>query len=474
MHEITNILKKYGFDDKIIKHIKPYNFKKQLEKIQTLTQEEITNINNYLLTIENQEMIFPLFYASICKIDIKEFINEFNPDSLIFITELIDEKIYKKDDIKWKKSYLRIQSMDDTKFQILKKLQLTEVKDIDADHVEKLSQHIDKPYFNLLMDIKSTSYKLADMIKFYSLNDSLNEKICILGTSIENVIRREQNTEIIRYIYEKFDVIRQIGWKNFISINFTQFDRHELQVIFDNLTVDNFHYLLNYSGNIYELLLHLIVNDDSIKQHLMKYLDKFKQLYTIYDVEKQIRNAFILYKYSKPFDFVFSNSLNDDLKDIVTQLLLKGYSYELVLSNKFLNCFKKHKYRDKLQKQFNLGINILLYYGFEKKQLAEAIKVIEDKQIKIETIDKMINNFLNIEKDIAKKKELLSYLRCFSDKEKKKIFYPFVLTFISKDIRINKDIHKSLFLIICHHFHLYSINGYGYSKINLFKEFLNI
>ncbi|MCX7910066.1 MAG: hypothetical protein N2505_00570, partial [Endomicrobia bacterium] len=179
-HFLEEFLKKKGFDEKIIQHIKPYNIEKQIKKLKQLSKSEIKKINNVLLKIENEEYIFPLFYSLICKINIERIANyinfssdrepkknkhiyycdcetmknamdsltsEFNTDSIILIIELIDEELCKISSLRDEKDKFKIDEINETTLQIIKKITSSEKKyeSISSLVIKELEKRIDKP-----------------------------------------------------------------------------------------------------------------------------------------------------------------------------------------------------------------------------------------------------------------------------------------------------------------------------------------
>ncbi|MCX7910063.1 MAG: hypothetical protein N2505_00555 [Endomicrobia bacterium] len=492
--DFTHFLTNIGLDKTIIQHIKPYNIEKQLTKIKQFSKQEIQRINKILSNIENKEYIFPLFYAFICNFDIKTFADYFdnalfknkklnsenilnfnheelenamkklvnvfnNIDSIILVIELLDENICDIDYIKHRKYQFTISEINDKTFQVIKQIKDYNIK-INNAYVIKALEKQNSYFFQT--ELKTWSLYYAEYIeRFYSLYDSLDEKICILNTSIEKVIIRDSSAYILQLIYKNFDNIKKIGWKNFISVDFTKFKKTELSFI-KYITPNNFHHVINYSGNIRELFLYLIADDDNIAKQLIQYLPQLPKGST----DRDIKNLVMLYKHSKPFEFIFNKHIHYEAKHILTKLLLEGYSPDLVLHEDFLQCLN-NKDIYKIKESLNKNINVLLYFGTKDKSLTHAKKVLEEGKIQIKTIEKLINNYLMIEKDLKNKKELLAYFVSAKTKERKNKLYPVISNFIKQTNQQRKSL-----------FYLAFQKNVGFSlieteMINLFKQFLS-
>ncbi|MCX7909959.1 MAG: hypothetical protein N2505_00030 [Endomicrobia bacterium] len=493
--KIHDFLRENGFDEKIIQHIRPYNKIKQIKKIKELSKSEIKKINDALLKIKNKEYIFPLFYSLICKTSIEKIANymnfssnrkpkknkhiyycnheamenamnslirEFNIDSIILIVESIDEEICNPRYIRYNKDEFKIDKISDKTFQKVK------------IYIYCKFQHIEE-----------------NMQKLYSLNFLINEKICISNTSIAKVIMQDPYTNVIDYILAKLETIEQIRWKRFVSVDFTKFKRSELDVIMKYLTVENFHHLLNYDGNFHKLLFYLMMNNDDLANPAIKYLPSLiKNIkpedddLSIYQLEDEILNFVKLYKRSKPFDFLFK-PYSFNTKNILTQLILKEYPYELVMNKDFIKRLenfsnkityssinnKNHLIIDYIYESIQKNLNIFLYGDtYEKisqmKNILEKNYELDDQNIKI--IKELIGRYLKLEKDKKVKKELLAYLITTKTEERKTILYPIVIDLMNN---INKE-RKSLF-------YLAFKKNVGFSlietkMINEFKQFLSL
>ncbi|MCX7910065.1 MAG: hypothetical protein N2505_00565 [Endomicrobia bacterium] len=518
---IHDFLKENGFDKQIIQYIKPYNAEKQIKKIKELSKNEIKTINDALLKIENKEYIFPLFYSLICKINIKKiahYINflsnkksyknkhifrcnhktmkhamdlltcNFNIDSIILIIELIDEKICNMVFLKHEKNMFKIDTINEKTFQVIKKITSSKkYASVSSLLIKKLEECIDKPYFDLLIDIKANITMIQDIEKLYSLNSLTNEKICILNTNIERVIRKYCDTDIIRHIVHKFQTIKQIGWKRFVSIDFTKFNNSELNVIMQHLTVTNFHHLLSYDGDINKLLFYLMMNDDDLANQAIKYLPSLiKNIkpkdndLSIYQLRDEILNFVKLYKHSKPFDFLFKPYLLET-KNILTELILKEYPYELVTNKKFIkriNVLNRQSWAgnnsliiSNIQEGIYNNLNIFLF-GDTYKEIIKTKNILEKKyklyNQDIKIIKELIGKYLTLEKDEKLKKELLTYLTTTKTKKRKTILYPIIIDLMNN---INKK-RKNLF-------YLAFKNRTGFSlietkMINEFKQFFSL
>ncbi|MCX7910064.1 MAG: hypothetical protein N2505_00560 [Endomicrobia bacterium] len=514
--KIHDFLRENGFDEKIVRYIKPYNAEKQIEKVKQLSKREIECINNMLLKIRNKQYIFPLFYSSICKINIESIANyinrfsskepqknkciyhynripvehaidsltrKFNIDSIILIIELIDEELCDMTSLRYKEDKFQIDKINEKTFQVIKKIASSEEKyaPISSLLIKLLEKCIDKPYFSLLMDIKADITTIQNIEKLYSFNSLTNEKICILNTSIEKVIRKYYDADIIGYIVEKFETIKQIGWQRFVSVDFTKFNTRELEIVIENLTVENFHHLLNYNGDFHKLLFYLMMNDDDLANQAIKYLPslieninpEYKDL-SIYQLRDEILNFVKLYKRSKPFDFLLK-PYQLSTKNILTQLILKEYPYELVTNKKFIKRLENFS-EDSLAIRYIYqsicnDLNIFLYTGkykeiSQKQNILEKRYQLNGKHIRI--IKELIGEYLTLEPDITRRKELLTYLITTKTKERKTILYPIVIDFMNN---MNKE-RKSLF-------YLAFKKNIGCSlieteMINSFKQFISV
>ncbi|MCX7909958.1 MAG: hypothetical protein N2505_00025 [Endomicrobia bacterium] len=495
--EIYNFLKENGFDKQIIQYIKPYNVEKQIKKIKELSKNEIKTINNTLLKIENKEYIFPLFYSLICKINVEKIANyinllsnkkpqknkricrcnhktmeqamnsltrKFNIDSIMLIVELIDEELCDMRALIYNTYEFKIDKINKTTVQVLKKIASFKKKYVSFSSVviKELEKCIDKPYFNLLIDIQADVTMIQDIEKLYSLNSLTNEKICILNTSIEKVIRTCYNTNIIKYILIRFETIKQIGWKRFLSVDFTKFDESELPFIMKYLKVENFHHLLNYDGDFNKLLFYLIMNNDDLANQAIKYLPSLIESIKpesdhlfIYRLMQEISNFVELYKNSKPFDFLFK-PYRLDTKDMLTKLILKEYPYELVTSEEFMK--RINNLNDRIENRENAliirdiqegiykNLNIFLF-GDTYKEIIKTKNILEKKyklhNQNIKIIKELIKKYLTLEKNERLKKELLTYLTTTKTKKGKIILYPIVIDLMNS---INKK-SKSLFYL---------------------------
>ncbi|MCX7909956.1 MAG: hypothetical protein N2505_00015 [Endomicrobia bacterium] len=520
-HFFKEFLKKKGFDEKIVQYIKPYNVEKQIEKVKQLSEREIEYINEILLKIHNKQYIFPLFYSSICKIDIKTIANyincfsnaepqkniyiyhynriqmehamnlltsKFNIDSIILIIELIDEEICDMTSLRDKEDRFKIDKINEKTFQVIKKIASSKMYALVSSLlVKKLEECMDKPYFDLLIDARVNITMIQDIEKLYSLNSLTNEKICILNTSIEKIISTWHTTYIIKHILARFETIQQIGWKRFVSIDFTKFYESELEVIMEHLTVENFHHLLNYDGDFNKLLFYLMMNDDNLANQAIKYLPSLIEnikpednVLSIYQLRDEILNFVKLYKRSKPFDFLLKPYCFLT-KKILTELILREYPDELVTNEEFikridnLNCEIWENDNcliiSKIEESIYNNLNIFLYENtYEEiattKNILEKKYKLHNQDIKI--IKELIKKYLILEKDEKVKKELLTYLTTAKTKKRKIILYPTVIDFMNS---INKK-SKSLFYLACK-------NKTGFSlietkMINEFKQFLSL
>ncbi|MCX7909955.1 MAG: hypothetical protein N2505_00010 [Endomicrobia bacterium] len=520
--EIYNFLEENGFDKRIIQYIKPYNTEKQIKKIKELSKNEIKTINDTLPKIENKEYIFPLFYSLICKINIEKIANyinrlsnkkpqknkrichcnhktmenamdsltsEFNIDSIIFIIELIDEELCDMRALRYDKDKFQIDKINEKTFQVIKKTANSKRKytQISSLLIKLLEKCIDEPYFNLLIDIHADITMIQDIEKLYSLNSLTNEKICILNTSIEKIIRQYNSTNIIKHILSKLETIKQIGWKRFISIDFTKFNNSELNVIMQHLTVKNFHHLLSYDGDINKLLFYLMMNDDDLANQAIKYLPSLiKNMkpedddLSIYQLEDEILNFVKLYKHSKPFDFLFKPYLLET-KNILTELILREYPYELVTNKHFIkriNNLRRKLWENKnllimwdIRESIHENLNIFLY-GDTYKEIAQTKNILEKRyklhNHNVKRIKELIGKYLTLEKDVKVKKELLIYLITIKTRKRKAILYPIIIDFMNS---INKK-NKSLFyLAFKKNFGVAFIET---KMINEFKQFLSL
>ncbi|MCX7909960.1 MAG: hypothetical protein N2505_00035 [Endomicrobia bacterium] len=467
-HFLEEFLKRNGFDEEIIQHIKPYNVKKQIEKVNQLSMNEIQIINDALLKIKNKEYIFPLFYSLICKISIEKIANymnfssnrkpkknkhiyycnhetmenainslirEFNIDSIILIIESIDEEICNTKYIRYNKDVFKINKISNETFRNVKM------------YIYLTIQHMEE-----------------NIQKLYSLNSLIDEKIRISKTSIAKVIIQEPNTKIMDYILAKLETIKQISWKRFLSVDFTKFTGSELDVIMKYLTVENFHHLLNYDGDFHKLLFYLMMNNDDLANPAIKYLpsliENIKPVdndFFIYQLEDEIFNFVRLYKLSKPFNFLLK-PYSFYTKDILTELLLREYPCELVMNKDFIKRLenfsnktthssnRKHLIINCIYESIQNNLNIFLYGDtYEKisqmKNILEKNYELDDQNIKI--IKELIGRYLKLEKDKKVKKELLAYLITTKTEERKTILYPIVIDLMNN---INKK-SKSLFYL---------------------------
>ncbi|MCX7909962.1 MAG: hypothetical protein N2505_00045 [Endomicrobia bacterium] len=341
--------------------------------------------------------------------------------------------------------------------------------DRNTKAIKIIAKYINKPCLNLLLDcyFEGKLYKILMIDKFYSLNSVSNEPICIIGTSIEQVFRNNI-VNLLENIYDKFDIIQQIGWKRFVSVNFTLFNDKEIKIIMKNLTTENFHYLLNYDGDFLKLMVYLISNDDNIQQQLIRYLDRFKKTDDLHAVEKYIHNVVALCKHSKPFEFMFDDNISDEKKDIITQLLLKNYPSDLVLSKDFIELLDDSKKKKVVIEGINNNINVLVYIKFSYEQIEKIKNVLEKRKIDISTTEEIIKTYLEkIEKDNKIKRTFTAYLSAVKN-ERKIVLYPVIIDAINK---INQQ-RKSLFYLAFQ-------KNVGFSlieteMINLFKQFISI
>ncbi|MCX7909957.1 MAG: hypothetical protein N2505_00020 [Endomicrobia bacterium] len=518
---LEEFLKKKGFDEKIVRHIRPHNVEKQIEKVKQLSEREIEHINNILLKIHNKQYIFPLFYSLICKIDIESIANidffgnnepqknkriydyripmehaidslthKFNIDSIILIIELMDERLCNIEFLKDNGENFQIDEINEKTLKVIKKITTSQkYASVSSRFVKKLEKCIDEPYFDLLIDIKADITMIQDIEELYSFNSLTNEKICILNTSIEKVIRKYYDTDIIKYILAKFETIKQIGWKRFVSIDFTKFNDVEFQYIEDvmkYLTVENFHHLLNYDGDFHKLLFYLIMNDDNLANQAIKYLPSLIESIKlesghllIYRLIQEISNFVELYKNSKPFDFLFKPYCLDT-KNMLTELILKEYPYELVTNEEFMK--RINNLNDRIENRENAliirdiqegiykNLNIFLF-GDTYEEVTMTKNILEKKYKlpdHIKRIKELIRKYLTLEKDEKMKKELLTYLTTTKTKKRKIILYPIVIDLMNN---INKR-RKSLFYLAFE-------KNIGCSlvetkMINEFKQFLSL
>ncbi|MCX7909961.1 MAG: hypothetical protein N2505_00040 [Endomicrobia bacterium] len=422
-HFLEKFLKKKGFDEKIIQHIKPYNVEKQIKKLKKFSKHEIGYINEILLKIHNKQYIFPLFYSLICKINIESIADyiyllsdkkphknkniyhcnhetmenamklltrEFNTDSIILIIELIDKKLCDMISLQNDKDKFKIDEINETTFQVVERIASLKKKYVSFSSlvIKELEKRIDKPYFNLLIDIQADVNMIQDIEKLYSLNSLTNEKICILNTDIEEVIRRDRNTNIIRHIINKFETIKQISWKRFVWVFFTYFNESELNLIMKYLTVENFHNLFNYDGRFCRVLLYLIANDDKIADQLKKYINdnSIDSENDLNNTEEIIREAIKLYKSYKqihPIKFLFDSDIPIHRKRILIGLASDKDLIHLVLDEDFLAYLKVTEIQNINEIKDNIIKGIDILYSLKKlgntEDIAFLLLLIEHK-----------------------------------------------------------------------------------------------